>query len=401
MELTLSAAGRLRLTTIMLRALVALAGAAAASAQHHGYGPDFGDCTCATFCDGSCKSTVRGKAEGTGPANVTLYRMSPFGVIDMTNKNTGDVPGDTSFVVSRRTTAYECRMNPSSFQCSGGGMAQFEGDDPNSTDLVLQWQIEVDGNWGPYQYCNPVNNTDQLGAWACVNELHYSGGGGHSRPPPPKNFPLQCSSQYTGADQYCWSGKPSSSTPLPKLADCCAHAERTFSHSWTYVNGSCNLFRYAWQGDKCTGGVSGSRIYKPRPPPPGPPPPPPCDCLRMNQTVGLRNMSGMGGHGRRLQHGHGGYMSEFGIWYSHPGQGQCNDGHRVGDGSGCTWRAIGIDKAINATCLYKHIDDNVEKASPACFSQCPPAPAGADPKMTNCASFSLRDIPRSVSVFLP
>ena len=83
MELTLSAAGRLRLTTIMLRALVALAGAAAASAQHHGYGPDFGDCTCATFCDGSCKSTVRGKAEGTGPANVTLYRMSPFGVIDM------------------------------------------------------------------------------------------------------------------------------------------------------------------------------------------------------------------------------------------------------------------------------------------------------------------------------
>ena len=72
----------------------------------------------------------------------------------------------------------------------------------------------------------------------------------------------------------------------------------------------------------------------------------------MNQTVGLRNMSGMGGHGRRLQHGHGGYMSEFGIWYSHPGQGQCNDGHRVGDGSGCTWRAIGIDKAINATCLY-------------------------------------------------
>ena len=132
----------------------------------------------------------------------------------------------------------------------------------------------------------------------------------------------------------------------------------------------------------------------------------------MNQTVGLRNMSSMGGHGRRLQHSHGGYMSEFGIWYSHPGQGQCNDGHRVGDGSGCTWRAIGIDKAINATCLYahtflvcqrqlaaslqanamsswglsyKHIDDNVEKASPDCFSQCPPAPAGADPKMTNCA----------------
>ena len=67
MELTLSAAGRLRMPA-MLRALVVLVVAAAASAQHHGYGPDFGDCTCATFCDGSCKSTVRGKAEGTGNA---------------------------------------------------------------------------------------------------------------------------------------------------------------------------------------------------------------------------------------------------------------------------------------------------------------------------------------------
>ena len=27
---------------------------------------------------------------------MTLYRMTQFGVVDMTNKNTGDVPGDTS-----------------------------------------------------------------------------------------------------------------------------------------------------------------------------------------------------------------------------------------------------------------------------------------------------------------
>ena len=34
--------------------------------------------------------------ESTGAANMTLYRMTQFGVVDMTNKNTGDVPGDTS-----------------------------------------------------------------------------------------------------------------------------------------------------------------------------------------------------------------------------------------------------------------------------------------------------------------
>ena len=63
----------------------------------------------------------------------------------MTNKNTGDVPGDTSFVISRRTQAYECRQNPSSYQC-GSGMAQFQGDVPNCTDLVLQVSVDFDGN---------------------------------------------------------------------------------------------------------------------------------------------------------------------------------------------------------------------------------------------------------------
>ena len=28
------------------------------------------------------------------------------------------------------------------------GLAQFQGDVPNCTDLVLEWKIEVDGDWG-------------------------------------------------------------------------------------------------------------------------------------------------------------------------------------------------------------------------------------------------------------
>ena len=51
--------------------------------------------------------------------------MTPKGVLDMRNKDTGDVRGDTSFVLSRRTVAYQCRQDPSSFFCSG--LTQFAG----------------------------------------------------------------------------------------------------------------------------------------------------------------------------------------------------------------------------------------------------------------------------------
>jgi hypothetical protein len=48
-----------------------------------------------------------------------VQRMTPFGVLDVSNKNTGDSHGDTSFVLSKKTNAYTCRQDPNSFQCSG------------------------------------------------------------------------------------------------------------------------------------------------------------------------------------------------------------------------------------------------------------------------------------------
>ena len=81
----------------------------------------------------------------------------------MDNKNTGGVAGDTSFVLSRKTMGFACRQDPSSFFCTD--MTQFSGDMENSTDLVIEFVIEVDGAWGPYLYCNPDNVKDPAGAW--------------------------------------------------------------------------------------------------------------------------------------------------------------------------------------------------------------------------------------------
>ena len=197
-------------------------------------------------------------------------------------------------------------------------MAQFQGDVPNCTDLVLKYQIEFDGKFGPYQYCNPLNSTDPQSVdaginvgWDCLNSLSMHGGGGGAHPP--KNWPLQCSAGFDGYAGYCFGGTPSKSTPEATLGDCCQVATAGGSHSWTYVNGTCKLFRYGSHPSTCAGGVSGNHKYTPRPHP-GPPPPPPCACKRMNQTVGLRNMTGSSSSS------YGG--SHFGVWFSNPAMGE-------------------------------------------------------------------------------
>ena len=59
-----------------------------------------------------------------------------------------------------------------------------------------------------------------------------------------------------------------------------------------------------------------------------------------------------------------------GEWYSHPVAGKCTGDQRVGDGSGCTWRVVAINKILNASCMYGNIDGNVEQHNEDCFSAC-------------------------------
>ena len=42
--------------------------------------------------------------------------------------------------------------------------------------------------------------------------------------------------------------------------------------------------------------------------------------------------------------------------------GQCKDGQSIGD-RGCTWRVVGMQKTVNASCMYKRIDTTVEQAT--------------------------------------
>lgn len=275
---------------------------------------------------------------------MTLYRMTPHGVLDMTNKNTGDGHGDASFVISKKTNAYQCREDPNSFGCSG--LAQFSGDDANSTDVIVSLDIEVDGQWGPYMYCNPLNaSREDTGPWGC--DVSLSPGSGTKTPP-------QCKADnFTVFSDYCWSGFFPKKIPNSNEGDCCTEATKAGVTQWTVTaDKTCELYKTAFYPTPCKGGVSGY----------GQSGPPACNCTRVHQTVGRENLTS-GSYGSHYPAG--------GEWYSHPVEGECVDGHYVGDGSGCTWRVVKRNKVINATCMYGHIDKNVESHDPSCFSACP------------------------------
>ena len=309
--------------------------------HHHHHDPFAGSgCTCSTFCDNKCAINA------SAPSNTTFYRMSPKGVLDLSNKDTGDIHGDTSFVLSRRTIAYQCRKDPSSFFCQG--LTQFAGDDSNSTDVIIEFQIELDGNWGPYLYCNPIDVKQPTGKWSCDVSL-----GPATVTPPP-----QCKSlNYSLYPKAKWRGFGAKNTSATNIGQCCALANaRKAGGSWTWYNTTqqCETYSFAFGNTDCDDCSLGYVD----------PSPPPCNCSRVHKTVGREVLN-------ETFKGYPAGDPAGGIWYSHPEQGECKDGHYVGDGSGCTWRVVKTTKIIRAACMYHNIDANVEQSDAACFGKCP------------------------------
>jgi hypothetical protein len=252
-----------------LKFLAGLVLAGTVSAQHHSYDPWANSgCNCTAFCRNECAINA------TAAANATVYRMTPFGVLSLTEKDSGDLQGDTSFVISRRTSAYECAEDPDSWSCTT--MVQFQGDNPNSTDLVIALQVEWDGQWGPYLYCNDVNTSDPLGAWNCTTSLSNTHAPG---------FPPVCAAlNYDPVSDTCvnvgWLVK---SEVVADIAECCslASAEQTRYFSYENSTGKCNHYSEALSFKACNGTLTA--FYDP--------PLNTCNCSRVFETVGRENLT--------------------------------------------------------------------------------------------------------------
>ena len=330
------------MTRFAIAVLALLAGCCLAQ---HGHDPFSGSgCNCSAFCAGSCAINA------SKPSKRTMYRMTPLDVDGVADKNTGDAPGDTSYVIERRTAAFDCRKDPGSFQCAN---LVVKGDDPDSTDLVIEFQVENDGQWGPYLYCNPLDDKHPERPWNCSTSLPNG-------PGPPPHYPESCAATYDGYATFCSAVKPDSVVAGVTLGGCCAAAAAAHAQSYAYhtSNSSCELHaHFRFNLFACADGVLG--LLK------GPPGPPTCQCPRVFASVGRENLTASGSHGG------GGGGGAGGEWYSLPHQGMCAPGGGVGDGSGCSWSVVGKPHAVNASCVYDCIDAHVEAANATGFAPCP------------------------------
>lgn len=101
---------------------------------------------CEDFCTSKC-SFFNATAGETGQAtNITLYRITPKNVTGIQNKNTGDAPGDVSFFLGRKNITQRCAQDQAAFGCF------LEGD-----NVYGKFTVEIDGKYGPYFECNPIN----------------------------------------------------------------------------------------------------------------------------------------------------------------------------------------------------------------------------------------------------
>lgn len=326
----------------MRLAVTVFLGAVATLSQHHS-DPFIGtDCDCERFCRYECAINAT-----KGPVKQTFYRMTMDGVYDLVDKNTGDAAGDTSFVIAKKNNAYFCRKNPDDFGCTG--LAQFTGDDATSTDKILEFTVEVDGQWGPYLECNPINASLPVGRWSCENGINIS---------PAGHLPAQCRAlQYQAFSGYCITSKPDHSF-RGSFGDCCSFIGNSTAGAYQMYNyvpssSTCALFAHeSHQTKKCDNDAT-LGVYSP-------PDPNQCTCERLFRSVGRQNQT---------THNYGNLGIAGGLWFSHPSGGRCGKNQQVGD-NGCTYKVLDVPRAINATCMYKTIDQFVEGLNPTCFNRC-------------------------------
>eukprot|EP00038_Savillea_parva_P023219 m.40054 g.40054 ORF g.40054 m.40054 type:complete len:440 (+) comp5908_c0_seq1:72-1391(+) len=139
-------------------------------------------CSCEDYCAYKCGNNV------TKPTNITVYRLTPYQATGLLNMDTGDVAGDVEFVLSRKDIAAMCADNPHEERCFLAGK-----------NIYGRFTVAIDGQYGPYQFCNPSTGTDgnpNISAFTCCSSFDMNSPGTCNAPTEASAFspyPLACS----------------------------------------------------------------------------------------------------------------------------------------------------------------------------------------------------------------
>lgn len=176
------------------------------------------------------RGCARFRCNATPPSTLDLYRLTPNNLTDLVNKDTGDVMGDVFFVLNEYDMPFRC-ANGSGSNARGCFLDVNDGASrpcsppptplsppllnslpvwisrscfgafvrvlctpknlPATTAVIMRFEVEVDGQFGPYLHCNPPSNGrggNIPGPFACA--LGGTRGGGP--PPPPRNTSAYC-----------------------------------------------------------------------------------------------------------------------------------------------------------------------------------------------------------------
>ena len=82
---------------------------------------------------------------------------------DLAEKDCGDVYGDVSFYLANHNIPYQCSLAPNASSCTGHNAIELN----SQGNIFVKYEVEMDGLFGPYQMCNPLNGWDTK-HWTCL-----------------------------------------------------------------------------------------------------------------------------------------------------------------------------------------------------------------------------------------
>jgi len=192
-------------------------------------------------------------------------------------------------------------------------MASLSGDDANSTDLVLEMNVMVNGQWGPYLMCNPINTSNPEGRWKCEWSVDFS---------EPEGYPEVCQTyNYDAVVGYAF-GHVDEIIENSTEAECCTAASQhktppILKHAvgWVYNNATRNCSLTYWDyGTPNAIVADANHTYGFWNPPSIQPKE--CTCDRTFKTVGQEDI-------RYALRGNNDNTRAGGLWQSFPEKGEC------------------------------------------------------------------------------